>query len=91
MDEGTEAWGRCPQGCWEILGHSATLQGPSGRPAQKTGVAGQGGSTRLGALPELGAVRGGGESPGGPGQVASREVCGRAEVSCMTVYLCVCV
>lgn len=28
MDKGEEAWGRCPQGCWEILGHPATLPGP---------------------------------------------------------------
>lgn len=26
MDEWEEVWDRCPQGCWEILGHSATCK-----------------------------------------------------------------
>lgn len=44
--EGQRPRGRCPQGCWKILGHPATLQGPIGNARQaKAGGFGRPGGT----------------------------------------------
>ena len=81
MDKGEEAWGRCPQGCWEILGHPATLWGPdgdtrSGRLVWLGRLAAWGMSS---SRPELGALG----TTVGPGQVKSTEVCESAKEYCV--------
>lgn len=63
MNKGEEAWGRCPQGCWEILGHPATSRAPIGARAQGGWCGWEGWLPGAGqvahvseSLPELGAV-----------------------------------
>lgn len=75
MDEWEEVWDRCPQGCWEILGHSATCKNTvryrfrQAGVGRKAGHLGQGRQLTSESLPELGA---GGGFPEGLGQVNSR-------------------
>ena len=86
MDKGEEAWARCPQGCWEILGHPATLRGPGGDTRSGRLVwLGQGRQLMCPSVPELGVFG----ATGGPGQVGSKEVCESATESCVCVSVCV--